>query len=96
MTFVTPDTTLLQSPLQRKGQMMEFDNLGNPVDFNEVMAYWYSTAEAGEKLGIGQAAITYLCREKKLRAYRVMRQWRVEPQSVADYIPEKPGRKSKD
>lgn len=44
-----------------------------------------STTEAARILGVTRERVRQLCDEKKLKAEKLGRDWRIEPQALAEY-----------
>ena len=90
MTFVTPALNTLQSLSEQEGWTMEYDNQGNPVDFNEVMQTWVSLNTAATMLGYSRQYVSQiLIARKRIRAYKhgttYRGEWYVDPRSVEEY-----------
>ena len=90
MTFVTPYPVTLQSTATQEGWTMEYDNQGDPIDFNEVMQTWVSLNVAAAMLGYSRQYVSQiLIARKRIRAYKhgttYRGEWYVDPRSVEEY-----------
>lgn len=48
---------------------------------------WWSVSSAADHLGLSDRQVRYLVASAELRACRVGRDWRIDPESVRNYVP---------